>query len=145
MPYRGTAPAVNDMLSGTIPLLWSTPVGLMQFVEKRQAARACGIDSKRVRLLPDVPALSEQFARALHGSVAWHRGPAGLPDDVTAKLGQAIREIAAAAGGAASASPIPRKTSNICRPRNFASGSRRSGALGCRGPRCGNSTELNSL
>ena len=34
VPYRGTAPAVNDIVSGTIPLLWSTPVGLLQFVER---------------------------------------------------------------------------------------------------------------
>jgi tripartite-type tricarboxylate transporter receptor subunit TctC len=37
VPYRGTAPALNDLLSGQVPLMWSTPVGVMQFVEQGKA------------------------------------------------------------------------------------------------------------
>ena len=61
VPYRGTAPAVNDLVSGTIPLLWSTPVGLMQFVENGKLRALAVSTPKRVSLLPDVPALSEHF------------------------------------------------------------------------------------
>ena len=48
VPYRGTAPAVNDILSGTIPLLWSTPVGLMQFVEQGKLRALAVSTPKRV-------------------------------------------------------------------------------------------------
>jgi tripartite-type tricarboxylate transporter receptor subunit TctC len=96
VPYRGTAPAVNDLVSGTIPLLWSTPVGLMQFVENGKLRALAVSTPKRVSLLPDVPALSESFPGLYMEAWLGVAGPAGLPDDVTAKLGQAIREIAAA-------------------------------------------------
>src|SRR2546429_553434 len=33
VPYRGTAPALNDLLGGQIPLIWATPNALVQFVE----------------------------------------------------------------------------------------------------------------
>ena len=96
VPYRGTAPAVNDILSGTIPLLWSTPVGLLQFVEQGKLKALAVSTPKRVALLPDLPTLSETVAPNV-SMEAWLgiTGPAGLPDDVSAKLGAAIREIAA--------------------------------------------------
>jgi tripartite-type tricarboxylate transporter receptor subunit TctC len=96
VPYRGTAPAVNDLVSGTIPLLWSTPVGLMQFVENGKLRALAVSTPRRVSLLPDVPALSEFFPGLFMEAWLGIAGPAGLPDDVTAKLGHAIREIAAA-------------------------------------------------
>jgi tripartite-type tricarboxylate transporter receptor subunit TctC len=33
VPYRGTAPALNDLLGGQIPLIWATPNAVIQFVE----------------------------------------------------------------------------------------------------------------
>ena len=94
VPYRGTAPAVNDILSGTIPLLWSTPVGLLQFVQQGKLKALAVSTPKRVALLPDVPTLSETVAPNV-SMEAWLgiTGPAGLPDDVSARLGEAIREI----------------------------------------------------
>jgi tripartite-type tricarboxylate transporter receptor subunit TctC len=96
VPYRGTAPAMNDILSGTIPLLWSTPVGLLQFVEQGKLKALAVSTPKRVPLLPNVPTLAETVAPGLRME-AWLgvAGPAGLPDDISARLGQAIREIAA--------------------------------------------------
>jgi len=95
VPYRGTAPAVNDLVSGTIPLLWSTPVGLMQFVENGKLRALAVSTPKRVDLLPGVPALSESFPGLYMEAWLGIAGPAGMPDDVTAKLSQAIRDIAA--------------------------------------------------
>jgi tripartite-type tricarboxylate transporter receptor subunit TctC len=96
VPYRGTAPAVNDILSGTIPLLWSTPVGLLQFVEQGKLKALAVSTAKRVDLLPNVPTLAETVAPGLRMD-AWLgiAGPAGLPDEVSARLSQAIRDIAA--------------------------------------------------
>jgi tripartite-type tricarboxylate transporter receptor subunit TctC len=96
VPYRGTAPAMNDILSGTIPLLWSTPVGLLQFIEQGRLKALAVSAPKRVPLLPNVPTLVETVAPGLQME-AWLgiAGPAGLPDDVSMRLGQAIREIAA--------------------------------------------------
>lgn len=95
VPYRGTAPAVNDILSGTIPLLWSTPVGLLQFVEQGKLKALAVSTPARVSLLPNVPTLSETVAPALQME-AWLgiAGPAGLPEEISARLSEAIREVA---------------------------------------------------
>ena len=96
VPYRGTAPAVNDILGGTILLLWSTPVGLMQFIEQGRL-KALGVTTpQRVPLLPKVPTLAESVAPGLADrSLARHRGPAGIPGRSFDAPRAAIREIVA--------------------------------------------------
>jgi tripartite-type tricarboxylate transporter receptor subunit TctC len=96
IPYRGTAPAVNDILSGTIPLLWSTPVGLMQFVEHGKLKALAVSTPSRVKLLPEVPTVAEAAAPGFQIE-AWLgiAGPAGLSDEVTSRLARTIREISA--------------------------------------------------
>jgi tripartite-type tricarboxylate transporter receptor subunit TctC len=94
VPYRGTSPALNDILSGQIPLMWSTPVGVLQFVEQGKL-KALGVTTpKRVPLLPNVATLDET---AVPGFVleAWLgiAAPANAPPEVVARLTQAIREI----------------------------------------------------
>ena len=42
VPYKGTAPALNDLLGGQIPLIWATPNVVMQYVESRQDQAARG-------------------------------------------------------------------------------------------------------
>jgi tripartite-type tricarboxylate transporter receptor subunit TctC len=93
--YRGTAPAVNDLLSGTIPLLWSTPVGLLQFVEQGKLKALAVSTSKRVRLMPDVPTVAEAAVPG-YQIEAWLgvAAPAKLPAEITAKLASLIKEIA---------------------------------------------------
>ena len=97
IPYRGTAPAVNDILSGTIPLLWSTPVGLTQFVEQGKLKALAVSTPSRVKLLPQVPTVAEIAAPGFHIE-AWLgiAGPAGLSDEITSRLAQTIGEISAA-------------------------------------------------
>jgi tripartite-type tricarboxylate transporter receptor subunit TctC len=96
VPYRGTAPAVNDILSGTIALLWSTPVGLLQFVEQGKLKALAVSTPARVALMPNVPTLAESVAPSLQME-AWLgiAGPAALPDEVSVRLGEAVREVAA--------------------------------------------------
>jgi tripartite-type tricarboxylate transporter receptor subunit TctC len=94
VPYRGTTPALNDVLGGTIPLLWSTPVGLMQFVEQGRL-KALGVTTpQRVAMLPQVPALAESAVPGFDLQ-AWLgiAGPAGLPAEIATRLMAAIREI----------------------------------------------------
>jgi tripartite-type tricarboxylate transporter receptor subunit TctC len=96
VPYRGTAPAVNDILSGTIPLLWSTPVGLTQFVEQGKLKALAVSTPSRVKLLPEVPTVAEIAAPGFQIE-AWlgFAGPAGLSDEITSRLAQTIAEISA--------------------------------------------------
>jgi tripartite-type tricarboxylate transporter receptor subunit TctC len=93
VPYRGAAPALNDLLGGQIPLIWASPVAVMPYVEQGKV-RMLGVSTQqRDRMLPQVPTVSESgvsgFDTANWFGVA---APAGVPSEVVVRVGQAIRE-----------------------------------------------------
>ena len=90
VPYKGTAPALIDLLGGQIDLMF---ISLVTGAEQVRAGnlRANGVTSaRRLPAFPDVPAIAE----AVPGfeSSAWFGvfGPAKLPPAVTQKLHAAI-------------------------------------------------------
>jgi tripartite-type tricarboxylate transporter receptor subunit TctC len=90
IPYRGTALAMPDLISGKIDAIFdSLPSALPHIKEGRVKALAM-TSLKRSPLLPELPAISE----TLPGweSVTWFGlyGPKGLPADLTAKLAGAV-------------------------------------------------------
>jgi tripartite-type tricarboxylate transporter receptor subunit TctC len=94
VPYRGTTPALNDLLSGQIALMWSTPVGVMQFVEQGKLKTLGVTTPQRVAILPNVATLAENAVPGFDLQ-AWLgiAAPAGAPPEVVDRLSQAIREI----------------------------------------------------
>jgi tripartite-type tricarboxylate transporter receptor subunit TctC len=94
VPYRGTTPALSDLLSGQIPLMWSTPVGVMPFVEQGKLKTLGVTTPQRVATLPDVATLAENAVPGFDLQ-AWLgiAAPAGASPEVVARLSQAIREI----------------------------------------------------
>jgi tripartite-type tricarboxylate transporter receptor subunit TctC len=50
VPYRGTAPALNDLLGGQIPLIWATPNAVIQFVEAGKVKPLATASRERVAL-----------------------------------------------------------------------------------------------
>lgn len=95
VPYRGAAPALNDLLGGQIPLIWATPVAIMSFVEQGKV-KALGVSrQQRLRTLPQVPTVSESGVRAFDIDIWLGIGaPAKVPLEVVTRVGQAIGEIA---------------------------------------------------
>lgn len=90
IPYRGTALAIPDLVSGKIDVMFDSFVTGMPHV-KDGKLRALAVTSlKRTALAPDLPTVSE----ALPGfeSVTWFGlyGPKALPADLTAKVNQAV-------------------------------------------------------
>ena len=94
MPYRGTAPALNDLLGGQIPMIWATPNAVIQFVEAGKV-KALGVASlQRIALLPQVPTMSENALAGFNVGV-WFgiAAPAKTPREVTERLAKEIGEI----------------------------------------------------
>jgi tripartite-type tricarboxylate transporter receptor subunit TctC len=94
--YRGSAPALSDLLGGQIPLIWSTPVAVMPFVEQGKV-KALGVSTRqRLAILPQVPTIAENAVPGFHVE-AWVgiAAPAKVPTQAIARIGQAIREITA--------------------------------------------------
>jgi tripartite-type tricarboxylate transporter receptor subunit TctC len=85
-PYRGGAPAVTDLLSGNIQVLFAPLVEVLQHVEGGKL-RALGITTaKRSPLLPSAPAIGERLPG--YEVALWNGllGPAGLPAAITERL-----------------------------------------------------------
>ena len=59
VPYRGAAPALNDLLGGQIPLIWATPVAVMPFVEQGKAKVLGVATQQRIPMLPQGPTVAE--------------------------------------------------------------------------------------
>ena len=90
VPYKGTAPALTDVLGGQVDMMFiSLVTGTAQV--KAGKLRAYGVTSaQRQPSFPDLPAIGE----IVNGfeSTAWFGvfGPAKLPPDITSKLNGAI-------------------------------------------------------
>jgi tripartite-type tricarboxylate transporter receptor subunit TctC len=90
VPYKGTAPALTDLLGGNIDLMFISLVTGTQQVRAGNL-HAFGVTStERQASLPDVPTIAESVPG--FESSAWFGvfGPAKLPPEVTKKLNQVI-------------------------------------------------------
>ncbi len=95
VPYRGSTPAITDMLAGNVQLMFDvTGTALPQI--KAGKLRALAVTTKeRVAALPDVPSLSD-FVPG-YESEAWvgMGAPAGTPKDIIDKLNKQINDALA--------------------------------------------------
>ncbi|MGB6535013.1 MAG: tripartite tricarboxylate transporter substrate binding protein [Xanthobacteraceae bacterium] len=94
VPYKGTAPSLNDLLGGQIPLIWATPNVVMQYVQNGKVKAVAVGSPQRVALLPNVPTMSESGVPGFDVSV-WFgiAGPAKTPPETIARVSRAIAAI----------------------------------------------------
>lgn len=91
IPYRGTAPAVQDVLAGQVDLMFAA-VGNVQAHIKAGKLKALGVTSaKRLPAFPEVPAITESLPG--YESSAWFGlfGPARMSPELTRRLSDAAR------------------------------------------------------
>jgi tripartite-type tricarboxylate transporter receptor subunit TctC len=94
VPYKGTAPALNDLLGGQIPLIWATPNVVIQYVEAGKVKPLAVGSLERVAILPNVPTLDESGASGFDVSVWFGIAvPAKTPQDVILRVSTAVAEI----------------------------------------------------
>lgn len=94
VPYKGAAPALNDLLGGTIPIMFDSITGVIQHV-KAGKLRALGVTSlKRSPAVPDIPTLDEAGVKGFEAT-AWFGlyGPANMKPEVVTKINADVREV----------------------------------------------------
>jgi tripartite-type tricarboxylate transporter receptor subunit TctC len=94
VPYKGVAPAVNDMLGGHVPMTVITLGPIAPFLGNGKIAALAVMDSKRSALAPQVPTMVEAGFKPLDGT-AWQGvfAPKGTPAAVVQTLNQHLNEI----------------------------------------------------
>ena len=95
VPYRGSGPAMTDLMAGNIQLFFESAV-LPYVLAGRM--RAVGVASTaRWSALPDVPTFAEQGVAGMDNLQAWFgvMAPAGTPQPIIDKLAAAILKVLA--------------------------------------------------
>src|SRR5207253_3093583 len=90
VPYKGTGPAVTDLLGGRIDLMFAPGPVVQQFVQSGQL-RALGVtDTKRSKFYPDVPTVADSVPG--YESVGWFGllAPRGTPPEIVRQINEAI-------------------------------------------------------
>jgi tripartite-type tricarboxylate transporter receptor subunit TctC len=90
VPYRGTAPAITDLIAGQVQVLFTSPFGLIEYI-KAGKLRALGVTTTmRSDALPDLPVLGD-FVPGYESS-GWFG--VGAPKNTPAEIiGELNREI----------------------------------------------------
>jgi tripartite-type tricarboxylate transporter receptor subunit TctC len=92
--YRGTAPALNDLMIGRVDFLCNQLVSSLEPIRRGQV-KAYGITSAtRSPALPDVPTMAEAGLPGFEISI-WHGlyAPAGTPASVIARLTETLQQM----------------------------------------------------
>jgi tripartite-type tricarboxylate transporter receptor subunit TctC len=92
IPYKGTAPAIQDVLAGQVEMMFAN-VGNAQAHVRAGKLKALGVTSpKRLQQFPDVPAIAEVLPG--YQSSAWFGlfGPARMPPELVKRVSDAARQ-----------------------------------------------------
>ena len=92
IPYKGTGPAMNDLLGGQVDLLCDQTSQTVPLI-KENRVKVYGVTTlKRLEVLPNVPTLDEQGLKGFEVKV-WHGmyAPKGTPAPVIDKVNAALR------------------------------------------------------
>jgi len=93
IPYKGTGPAVVDLVGGRIHLIFANGPSVLPQIEAGKLRALAVTTERRSPLLPDLPTVSEAIPGFM--ALTWHGmlAPAGTPRAVIVKLYQALARI----------------------------------------------------
>jgi tripartite-type tricarboxylate transporter receptor subunit TctC len=94
VPYKGSAPAITDLLGGHVPLMFDSTVAIVPHIKGGKLRAIAVTGAKRSPELPDVPTFAEAGMPGFE-SYAWYGffAPAKTPPDVIAKLNAAALKV----------------------------------------------------
>lgn len=99
IPYRGTGPAITDVLAGRVQILTNAAAPLRPHIASGGLRALAVAAPRRLEFLSDVPTTVEQgFPRILSSTWYGLLGPAGMPADRVAALHAALNATLADAG-----------------------------------------------
>jgi len=87
VPYKGLSPALTDLLSGRVQLMFSSVVAIVPHVKAGKVRGLATTGAKRLALLPELPTIAESGFPGYEAS-SWYGilAPAGTPREIVTKL-----------------------------------------------------------
>jgi len=94
VPYKGSAPAISDLLGGHIPMMFDSTIAIMPHIKSGKVKPIAISGNKRSPLLPDVPTFAEAGLPAIE-SYAWYGlfVPAKTPKAVVDKINAESQKV----------------------------------------------------
>jgi tripartite-type tricarboxylate transporter receptor subunit TctC len=98
VPYKGTGPAIIDVMGGQVTMMMPTVASSVALVKEGKLRALAVSSSKRVSAVPDIPTIAEAGVPGFE-LVAWEslQVRAGTPPAIVEKLSRTIREIVSTA------------------------------------------------
>ena len=95
VPYRGAAPALTDLISGQVQVMFENPLSSIEFIRTGKLRPLAVTTATRSEVLPDLPTVSD-FVPGYEASAWYGVGvPKGTPDEIIDKLNKEINAILA--------------------------------------------------
>ncbi len=96
VPYKGTAPAFVDLLSGQVQFMFPTTVSATQYIKDGRLRALAITSAQRAPTLPEIPTLAESGLPGYDASI-WYAvlAPAGTPRDIITRLNAEFRKALA--------------------------------------------------
>ena len=94
VPYRGSGPAVVDLIAGRVAIMFDAAPSLLPFIMSRQLRPLAAASPQRHRLLPDIPTFAELGYDRMDISL-WYGvvAPAATPQAVVHRLNAELVKI----------------------------------------------------
>jgi tripartite-type tricarboxylate transporter receptor subunit TctC len=94
VPYKGTAPALTDVMSGQVDMIFMELASAIKLHQAGKARILAVATEKRIASLPDIPTLDESGVKGFE-SGTWNAivAPPNTPRAIVAKLNAAVEEV----------------------------------------------------
>lgn len=92
VPYKGAAPAVQDVVGGQIPAMWLDSAVAYPFINGQKLRAIAVASPKRLAVMPEIPTVAEQGVKGFE-AYAWQGlvVPASTPAETVNKLSEALQ------------------------------------------------------
>lgn len=94
VPYKGSAPALTDVMAGQVDLMFDTMLSSMPHVKGGKLKALAVTSSQRSPVAPDLPTVAESGLPG-YEAIAWNGllAPAGTPKEVVARLNTELKAV----------------------------------------------------
>jgi tripartite-type tricarboxylate transporter receptor subunit TctC len=98
IPYKGSAPAVGDLVGGHIPVMFDPVQSVISHIQSGKVRAVAVTSQMRSPVLPDTPTVAELGFPGFESTAWWAVfAPARLPDAIATRLREEVTRVATSA------------------------------------------------